>query len=133
MNVNLVINPTPKGNMPSDYEDVLLNDMHAIPASICANISIDHTLNYLTNDQLVSILGKIRHGGMISVSSFDAMEMARALYWGGIDMQKFSSLIANSVSQHSLLEIKSFFEQNAYAVDTAYLNGLSFHIKAKRP
>ena len=133
MNINLVKNPTPKENIPADYEDVLLNQIQTIPASICANISINHTLNYLTNDQLISLLGKIRHGGIISISSFDAMEIARALYWGEIDIQKFSSLIANSESQHSLLEIKSFFEQNGYVIDTAYLSGLSFNIKAKRP
>ena len=87
MNINLVKNPTPKENIPADYEDVLLNQIQTIPASICANISINHTLNYLTNDQLISLLGKIRHGGIISISSFDAMEIARALYWGEIDIQ----------------------------------------------
>ena len=133
MNINLVLHPTPQEDTHSDYENVLLNQIHTIPASICTNISINHTLNYLTNDQLISLLGKIRHGGVMSISSFDAMEMARALYWGEIDVHKLSSLTANSQAQHSLLEMKAFFEQNGYIIDTAYLNGLSFNIKAKRP
>ena len=133
MNINLVIHPTPNEQASSDYEEVILNQIHTIPTNVCSNMSINHVLNYLTNEQLVSLLGKMRHGGIISISSFDAMQMAKALYWGEIDIEKFSSLIVNNQTQHSLLEMKTFFEKNGYVVDTAYLNGLSFNIKAKRP
>ena len=76
----------------------------------------------------------MRHGGTITVHSPDAMEMAKALYWETINLEKFTSLTANTVMQHSMLEIKTFFEQRGYSIDTANISmdSLFFNIKAKR-
>ena len=132
MNINLIANtnedPTPQG-----YENILINDIDKIPANICTSLMLNDTLNYLTNDQFQLLLGKIRHGGTISISSPDAMEIAKALYWGQINLEKFSSLIIDNKSQHSLIEIKNFFEQSGYTVEAASINEFSFLIKAKRP
>ena len=132
MNINLITNtnenPTPEG-----YENVLINDIDKIPANICTNLVLNDTLNYLTNNQFQLLLGKIRHGGTIAIASPDAMEMAKALYWGQINLEKFSSLIIDNKSQHSLVEIKNFFEQSGYIIEAASINEFSFFIKAKRP
>jgi len=135
MNINLTIPDMPVAHQKEfpEHQNILLNQLDTIPPSICTSIIVDHTLNYLTNDQLISLMKKMRHGSVITINSFDAMEIARALYWGELDIQKFSTMIANNQSQHSLIEMKTFFEQNGFVVQTASINGLSFNIKAKRP
>jgi len=132
MNLNLILD-SDQNNAPQNYENVLINDIDKIPPSICKNLLINNTLNYLTSDQFNLLLQKVRHGGVVSINSPDAMEMARALYWGEIDLHKLSSLTANNKTQHSLLEIKNIFEQSGYIIESASINNLSFYIEVKRP
>ena len=96
-------------------------------------MTINNTLNHLSANQFTLLLTKIRHGGVISINSPDAIEMARALYLGEIDLRQLSSLTLNNISQHSLLEIKQIFEQSGYIVEAANINELHFYIKVKRP
>ena len=79
------------------------------------------------------ILSKIRHGGTISISSPDAVRVSKALYVGDIDIPQFTSLIIDSKSQHSILDMKTFFEQRGYIIEMANVQGLSFYIKVQRP
>ena len=133
MNINLIVSTT-DDPPPPNHENILIANIDQIPPSACTNLIMNNVLNNLTQQQLELLTSKIRHGGTITMYSPDAMEMAKALYWETINVEKFASLIANTVTQHSMIEIKTFFEQRGYSIDTANTdtNSLFFNIKAKR-
>ena len=124
MNVNLVMsNDTP---VIENHQNVLMSELNSLPPRGCKSLILNHVINYLTDEQLQQILEKIRHGGSVSVTSPDAMEAASALHTGLIDMNLFSTLTSNRLKQYSLLDAKTFFEQQGYAVETAVIQDLSF-------
>ena len=133
MNINLIVSTT-DDPPPPNHENILIANIDQIPPSACTNLIMNNVLNNLTQQQLELLTSKIRHGGTITMHSPDAMEMAKALYWETINLEKFTSLTANTVMQHSMLEIKTFFEQRGYSIDTANISmdSLFFNIKAKR-
>ena len=133
MNINLIAS-TIDTSSPPNHENIPIANIDQIPPSACTNLIMNNVLNNLTQQQLELLTSKIRHGGTITMHSPDAMEMAKALYWETINVEKFASLIANTVTQHSMIEIKTFFEQRGYSIDTANTdtNLLFFNIKAKR-
>ena len=133
MNINLIVSTT-DDPPPPNHENILIANIDQIPPSACTNLIMNNVLNNLTQQQLELLTSKMRHGGTITMHSPDAMEMAKALYWETINVEKFASLIANTVTQHSMIEIKTFFEQRGYSIDTANTdtNSLFFNIKAKR-
>ena len=133
MNINLIASTT-DASPPPNHENVPIANIDQIPPRACTNLIIDNVLNNLTQQQLELLTSKMRHGGTITMHSPDAMEMAKALYWETINVEKFASLIANTVTQHSMIEIKTFFEQRGYSIDTANTdtNSLFFNIRAKR-
>ena len=133
MNINLIVSTT-DDPPPPNHENILIANIDQIPPSACTNLIMNNVLNNLTQQQLELLTSKIRHGGTITMHSPDAMEMAKALYWDKIKIDKFTSLTANTVAQHSMIEIKTFFEQRGYSIDIANVdtNSLFFNIRAKR-
>ena len=133
MNINLIASTT-DASPPPNHENVPIANIDQIPPRACTNLIIDNVLNNLTQQQLELLTSKMRHGGTITMHSPDAMEMAKALYWETINLERFTSLTANTVTQHSMIEIKTFFEQRGYSIDIANTdtNSLFFNIKAKR-
>ena len=133
MNINITASTTDTP-APPNHENVLIANLDQVPASACTSLIINNVLNNLTQQQLELLTSKMRHGGTITIHSPDAMEMAKALYWETINLEKFASLIANTVTQHSMITIKTFFEQRGYSIDIANTdtNSLFFNIKVKR-
>ena len=131
MNLNVVT--AQDAPLIADHENLLIGELDKLPASLCKSLTRNNTLNYLTNEQFKNLLSKIRHGGVISISAPDAMEIATALCWGQIDIAAFSSLTTNRASQYTLLEVKNIFEQHGYVVENASIQNLSFYIRARRP
>ena len=133
MNINLIASTTDTPP-PHNHENVPIANIDQIPPSSCTNLIINNVLNNLTYQQFELLTSKIRRGGTITIHSPDAIEMAKALYWETINLEKFTSLIANTVTQHSMIEIKTFFEQRSYTIDMANISmdSLFFNIKAKR-
>ena len=131
MNVNLVA----ASDTPSieNHNNILIQDIKSIPSRGCRNLILNHILNYLTDEQIEEILGKIRHGGSVSVTAPDAMEVSSALYWGTIDINTFSALTGGRLKQYTVLDIKTLFEQKGYAIEIANIQDLSFYVKANRP
>ena len=134
MNINLTSPNTISQDIPN-HNNILITEIDTIAANICTNVIINQTLNYVTYQQIELLLSKIRHGGTIVINSIDTMELAKALYWGKIDLSKFSELTSNTVAQHSIIELKTLFERHGYIIDTAHINveSLSFTIKVRRP
>ena len=133
MNINVIQNQNDNTFAPPDYENISINDIDNLAPNVCTNIVLNNTLNYLTLEELNKLLGKIRHGGTISINSLDATEIAKALYFDKINIVQFSTLISNQQTQHSLLELKAFFEQQQYKIENAAIKDLFFYIKVQRP
>ena len=133
MNINLIAS-TIDTSSPPNHENVLIANLDQVPASACTSLIINNVLNKLTQQQLELLTSKMRHGGTITIHSPDAMEMAKALYWETINLEKFTALTTSAVTQHSMIEIKTFLEQRGYSIDIANTdtNSLFFNIKAKR-
>tara|TARA_R100000808_G_C2146669_1_gene154607 strand:- start:1589 stop:1984 length:396 start_codon:yes stop_codon:yes gene_type:complete len=131
MNINLVLNndipPIP------DHQNILINDLDNVPASACSSIVVHQTLNYLNGEELTKLISKLRHTGMISISSMDIMQATRDFYRNDLSLNDFSLLIANQKLQHTLLEIKQFLESQQLEVQYAGSQDLYFQIRAKRP
>jgi len=131
MNLNLVLsNDAPA---VESHQNVLISDLDKVPSRGCRSFILNHSINYLTDEQLYKVLDKIRHGGIVSITSPDAMEAASALCWGNIDMNAFSALTANKNKQYSIIEVKSLLEQEGYKIENATINELVFYIRAQRP
>ena len=133
MNINLTASTT-DAPAPPNHENILIANIDQIPPSACTNLIMNNVLNHLAPQQLELLTSKMRHGGTIIIHSPDAREMAKALYWETINVEKFASLTTNSVTQHSMIEMKTFFEQRGYSIDIAHTDttSLFFNIRAKR-
>ena len=131
MNLNLLLsNDAPA---VESHQNVLISDLDKVPSRGCRCFILNHSINYLTDEQLYKVLDKIRHGGIVSITSPDAMEAASALCSGNIDMNAFSALTANKNKQYSIMEVKSLLEQEGYKIENATINELVFYIRAQRP
>ena len=134
MNINLITSTTNNPTSVTDHDNVTINHIDQINNSICQSIILNDVLRHLTQAQFETLLHKIRHGGTITIHSPDILEMAKALYWGTIDLSKFSSLISPAITYHSAIDIKLFLEQHNYIIEeiTVDIESLTFMIKAKR-
>jgi hypothetical protein len=133
MNVNIIQSQNDNTPPPPDHENILISDLDQLTPNVCNNMVLNNTLNYLTLEELTKLLNKIRHGGVISIYSLDITELAKAFYFDNIDIAQLSTLIANQQTQHSLMELKTFFEQQRYNIENASIKDLSFYLKVRRP
>ena len=131
MNINLIRN----NDAPSvqEHENVLIEQMDEIPPNACVSLILNQTLQYLTKDQLQALLTKVRHNGMINISTLDILQLSAALYHGHINAETFSSMVEDTKTQYTLLDTKAFFEQQGYVVQTDGTQDFSFYIRAQRP
>ena len=135
MKINLVksISDTPPD--VTEHNNIAIDQIDGIGNNICQSLIIQDVLQYLSLEQLEAVLSKMRHGGTITIHCIDMLEVAKALYWGTIDLSRLSSLMSGAITYHSAIATKSFLEQRGYIVEQANINteSLSFIIKAKRP
>ena len=131
MNINLVLN-NQVATIP-DHQNILIDELDNIPISACHSIVVHQVLNYLDAEQIDKLLAKIRHTGVISISSLDIIEATTAFYRNEIELKDFSLLIQNQKLQHSLAEFKEFLERKQFEIESAGLHDIYFQIRAKRP
>ena len=131
MKFNLVIDK--KAPELEGHQNLLLSELEQVPASACTSLILNGTLNYITDEQLDMVLGKVRHGGGVSISAPDAMLVASALYAGDIDLLAFSHLTSQRARQWELTVVRSILEQRGYRVEVAANKDLTFHVRARRP
>ena len=132
MNINLIRNED--AEQAIDHENVLIDNINNIPTAGCQSLIMNDILNYISNEQLQTLIqGKMRHGGTIVISSVDAIRLTSAFYRNEINIEGFSSLVKETTSQHTLTELQSLFQNNGYVIESAGTNALSLFLKVKRP
>ena len=117
-----------------EHENVPLDQIDQIGNSICQSLILQNVLQMISPEQFEVVLSKMRHGGTITIHCIDVLEVAKAVYWGKIDLAKLSSALSGSITYHSVLSVKTFLEQRGYGIQQAQVDteSLSFIIKAKR-
>jgi len=131
MNINVVISddsPSLEG-----HENISIPNLGQVPNSICRSIILSGTLNFLNDEQILALLSKLRHGGAVSITCPDAMQVAHSFCLGRIDLMKFSEMTANRLRSRTLEETMSFLQNNGYQISSATVNDLMFHVEARRP
>ena len=132
MNINLVRHES--AEQAIDHENVLIENINNIPTASCQSLIMNDILNYLTNEQFQMLIQeKMRHEGIIALSSVDAIKLAAAFYRNEINIETFSSLVKQTTAQHTLIELQKLFQDNGYVIESAGINSLSFFLKVKRP
>ena len=132
MNINLIRNED--AEQAIDHENVLIDNINNIPTAGCQSLIMNDILNYISNEQLQTLIqGKMRHGCTIVISSVDAIRLTSAFYRNEINIEVFSSLVKETTSQHTLTELQSLFQNNGYVIESAGTNALSLFLKVKRP
>ena len=132
MNINLIRNEDTEPVI--DHQNILIENINNIPAASCQSLIMNDVLNYLTLEQFqILIQQKIRHGGRISISSVDAIRLASAFYRNEINIEVFTSLVKQTTTQHTLVELQQLFQNSGYVIESAGINSLSFFLKVKRP
>mgnify|MGYP003637287354 CR=1 FL=1 len=132
MNINLIRHED--AEQAIDHENVLIDNINNIPTAGCQSLIMNDILNYISNEQLQTLIqGKMRHGGTIVISSVDAIRLTSAFYRNEINIEVFSSLVKETTSQHTLTELQSLFQNNGYVIESAGTNALSLFLKVKRP
>jgi len=134
MNINLITSTTNNPTSIADHDNITINHIDKINNSICQSLVLNDVLRHLTQEQFETLLQKMRHGGRITIHSPDILEMAKALYWGTIDLSKFSSLISPAITYYSAIDIKRFLEQHNCTIEeiTVDVESLTFMVRAKR-
>lgn len=135
MKINLIRSISDNPPNVAEHDNVVIDQIDGIGNSICQSLILQDVLQYISLEQLKILLNKMRHGGAITIHCVDMFEVAKALYWGTIDVIGLSSLISGAISYHSVITTKSFLEQQGYIIEEAHVNveSFSFIIKAKRP
>jgi|LULM01.1.fsa_nt_gb hypothetical protein len=135
MKINLIRSISNNAPNIAEHDNIAIDQINEIGNNVCHSLILHNVLQYIPLEQLEIVLSKIRHGGVITIHCVDMLEVAKALYWGTINIDKLPSLISECISYHSAIETKSFLEQRGYIIEEANVNvdSLSFIIKAKRP
>ena len=133
MKVNLI---TAQEHSKEGYTNVPLiqEALQGIPDSACHELMVDNVLEFIPEDASVSLVKKIRKGGVVDIRSPDAREIMRQYHLGSVSFEEASSLLAGGRARISTLaQTKSFLESNGLHVDFAGLNGAFYRITATRP
>jgi len=136
MNINLIM----RADMPAEQtpsvdgcDNIAIDQLAQVPPSVCQFIRIDEqVVGYLSPPDLGVIVQKLRHGGTLSVSGPDAMEVATEFCWGHIDIQQFSNFISNRGIQHTRQDVQNVLQQAGLIIEASSTSQLIFNIRAKR-
>ena len=134
MNVNVIKSTTDNPTSVPNYHNITIDKLDQIDNNVCKSLILHDVLRFLTPPQFESVLQKMRHGGVIIIESPDILQIAKSLYWGTIDVSKFSSMLSSSITYSSIIETKTFLEQHEYSIEEGmvHLDSLLFTIRAKR-
>jgi hypothetical protein len=115
-------------NPSSDLLKIIDNScMELLAIDIIDSINFDKSLEFLSD-----LLGKIRLNGTIILKGVSSLAFSHALLNGSINCEYASDVISNIKSIHDHRDIINLLETNNFTVDTIYLGGVSYEIKATR-
>lgn len=138
MKIDIVRNPT---DAISGYRPIIINDQgsvdfYDISDSECLEIRgngiVDTFKASQLEENLVSILKKVRLGGKIFLSGLDCNILSRQLISGQLDERTFGSIVENSNSISSLKTVAKILQSQGLKIQTQKLSGYTYQITAVR-
>jgi len=117
------------------YQNVPISSEHinGIPDSVCTQMSLDHVIDYITENDFSTVLKKIRHKGEVEIRGVDAPEVFRKVSLGLLEFSHSLPLLAGKVRLTSMGGIRSVLEKMGFVTEIAALHESFYYIKAKRP
>jgi len=125
----------------SGYRPVLINEdgfvnLFDISDSECLEIRANGTLDKFKfsefENNLVSLVKKVRLGGRLTLSGLDCNVLSRQLISGQIDENSFGSMVENSNSISSLKTVSKILQTNGLKIQTQKVSGYTYEIVAVR-
>lgn len=138
MKIDIVRNPT---DAISGYRPIIISDQgsvdfYDISDSECVEIRgngiVDAFKASQLEENLVSILKKVRLGGKIFLSGLDCNILSRQLISGQLDERTFGSIVENSNSISSLKTVAKILQSQGLKIQTQKLSGYTYQITAVR-
>jgi hypothetical protein len=125
----------------SGYRPVLINEdgfvnLFDISDSECLEIRANGALDKFKfsefENNLVSLVKKVRLGGRLTLSGLDCNVLSRQLISGQIDENSFGSMVENSNSISSLKTVSKILQTNGLKIQTQKVSGYTYEIVAVR-
>lgn len=88
---------------------------------------------YYTVEELGQIINKLRHKGVITVTGYDIIEIARHITTGYLLPNEARQLLSHDEQLYACLEIVEFFQQKQLTVQMKRISNYKFVVKAQRP
>ena len=104
-----------------------------IPDSVCMEMSLDHVIDHMTDDDFLIVLKKIRHNGVIEIRGVDAPEVFRKVSIGLLGFANSLPLLSGKVRLTSSGSVRSILEGLGFITEVNALQDSFYYIKAKRP
>lgn len=131
MKINLILQESP--SIP-DYTNKSTREFRELENSVCTDIMIDGTLEYLNNDYFPLVLKKLRYGGKVTIIGSELNSVIRAYELGNIQLEQFNGFIAGGRIQ--TMPVSLLLEKIKAAglnVMTVSLQNLKYYVTAERP
>ena len=138
MKIDIVGNPS---DAIAGYKPVVISedgfmDLFDISDSECTEIRANNIVDKFKASQLennlVSLLKKVRLGGKVTLSGLDCNILSRQLISGKLDESSFSAIVENSNSISSLKTVAHIIQSQGLKIETQKLSGYMYQIVATR-
>ena len=118
-----------------DYQNIPISteNISRIPNSICTDMCLDHIVDYLTEEDFLTVIGKVRHKGTLEIRGVEAPEVFRKVSIGLLEFSNSIPLLIGKVRLTSALGIKTKLEEFGFVTEIAAVQDSFYYIKAKRP
>jgi len=96
-------------------------------------MSLDHVIDHMTDDDFLIVLKKIRHNGVVEIRGVDAPEVFRKVSIGLLEFTDSLPLLSGKVRLTSSGSVRAILEGVGFITEVNALQDSFYYIKAKRP
>lgn len=132
MQVNIITDQT--GAVPN-FDNVLLSNenISSIPDSACTHVRLDNVIDFMSDQQVATLLNKVRHNGVVEVKSVDATTVISQMHIGSIPFEEGAPMLSSGKARlTSAALIKQALEQRGFVVEFAAVSKTEYRVVAKR-
>jgi hypothetical protein len=129
--INLVLQ---SGPTVLDYQNVSTKELPKIIDSICDEILVDSTLEYVNNDYFPLLVKKLRYGGNLTLVGTDLNSAIKAYEVGNLSIDEFNMLVAGGrMGIQPLTQVLEKLKNVGLTVLEIKYHDMKYYIKATRP
>ena len=132
MRVNIITDQT--GSVPN-FDNVLLSNENiaSIPDSACNHVRLDNVIDFMSDQQVGTLLNKVRHNGVVEIKSVDATTVVSQMHIGAIPFEEGASMLSSGkVRLTSAALMQEALQKRGFVVEFAAVNKTEYRVVAKR-